>query len=71
MPDYTIELLIRPFSGPSTGSGVLNREVAQFADKVEAVQRAKELYKAHEARAIGWKVLNSDGKLVGIGLNGA
>jgi hypothetical protein len=68
MPEYTIELLIRPFSGPSSGSGVINREVTQFADKGEAVQRAKDLYKAHEARAIGWRVLNSVGKLVGIGL---
>ena len=71
MPDYTIELLIRPFSGPSPESGVFKREVAQFGDKAEAVQRARELYKAHEARAIGWQVLNSVGKLVGIGLNGA
>ena len=67
MSQYTIELLVRPFSGP-WGSGVINREVAQFADKAEAVQRAKDLYKAHEARAIGWRVLNSVGKLVGIGL---
>jgi hypothetical protein len=70
MSEYTIELLIRPFSGPSPGSGIINREVAEFADKVEAVQRAKDLYKAHEARAIGWQVLNSVGKLVGIGLDG-
>jgi len=68
MSEYTIELLVRPFSGPSWGSGVFNREVAQFANKSEAVQRAKDLYKAHEARAIGWRVLNSVGRLVGIGL---
>jgi hypothetical protein len=70
MSEYTIELLTRPFSGPSPGSGIINREVAEFADKGEAVQRAKDLYKAHEARAIGWRVLNSVGKLVGIGLDG-
>ena len=70
MPEYTIELMIRPFSGP-WGSGVLNREVAQFADKVEAAQRAKDLYKAHEARAIGWRVLNSVGTLIDIRLGGA
>jgi len=68
MSEYTIELLIRPFSGPHTGSGVFTREVAQFANKVEAVQRAKDLYKAHEARAMGWRVLDPVGKLVGIGL---
>jgi hypothetical protein len=68
MPEYTIELLNRPFSGPHVGSGVFSREVAQFADTVEAVQRAKDLYEAHEARAIGWRVRNSVGKLVGIRL---
>jgi hypothetical protein len=67
MPEYTIEILTRPFSGPWEG-GVINCEVAQFADKVEAVQRAKELYKAHENRAMGWRVLNSVGKLIGIGI---
>jgi hypothetical protein len=67
MPEYTIDLMNRPFSGP-WGSGYTRCEVAQFADKAEAIHRAKELYKAHENRAIGWKVLNSVGKLVGIGI---
>jgi hypothetical protein len=73
MPGYTIELLDRPTYKPGgTGfTGFTHREVAQFADKVEAVQRAKELYKAHGNRAIGWRVLNSIGKIVGIGLAGA
>jgi hypothetical protein len=71
MPEYTIELMARPFSGPMRGSGVFNREVVQFADKGEAVQRAKELYKANESHAIGWKVWNPAGKLVGIELFGA
>jgi hypothetical protein len=70
MPEYTIELMVRPFCGAPVGSGVFNREVVQFADKGEAVQRAKDLYKANEARAIGWKVLNSGGKPVGIELFG-
>jgi len=69
MPEYTIELMVRPpLSGRTWGSGVFNREVAQFADKGESVQRAQELYKANENHAIGWKVLNSGGKLVDIGM---
>jgi hypothetical protein len=72
MPQYTIELLNRPiYKAGGIGFTFTNCEVAQFADKVEAAQRAKELYKTHEIRAIGWRVLDSVGKLVGIGLSGA
>ena len=70
MTEYTIELLNRPFYG-QWGTGYTTCEVAQFADNAEAIHRAKEIYKAHESRAIGWKVSNSCGKLVGIGLLGA
>ena len=72
MSQYTIELLNRPFL-PAGGLGFTftSCEVAQFADKVEAVQRAKGLYKAHESRALGWRVLDLVGKMVGIGLAGA
>jgi hypothetical protein len=70
MPAYSIELMARPVSIPP-GSGVINFEPEQFADKAEAVERAKALYKAHEAEAIGWRVRDSVGKLIGIGLFGA
>jgi hypothetical protein len=68
MPEYAIELMVRPSLAAQWGSGVFHREAMQFADKGEGVQRAKELYKAHENHAIGWTVLNSGGKLSGIEL---
>jgi hypothetical protein len=72
MPQYTIELLNRPtYKAGGIGFTFTNCEVAQFADKTEAVQRAKELHKTHENRAIGWRVLNSIGKIIGIGLGDA
>ena len=72
MPQYTIELLNRPtYTADGTGFKFTNCEVAQFADKAEAVQRANELRKFYEERAIGWRVLDSIGKIVGIGLGRA
>ena len=69
MSQYTIELLNRPFL-PVGGLGFTftSYEVAQFADKGEAVRRAKELHKSNEDRALGWRVLDSTRTILGIGL---
>ena len=62
MPRYTIAL-ISPDDKPG-GSDIREREERQFANLGEALQRGREMYRAHEISAIGFRIYNVAGEVV-------
>jgi hypothetical protein len=59
MPRYAIKLI-----PPRGGNGVTDSEERQFANLGAALQRARELYRAHESSAIGFRISNAVDELV-------
>jgi hypothetical protein len=51
MPTYAISLLHKPGDEPSNG---IEPEGRQFANLGEALQRGREMYRAHESSALGY-----------------
>ena len=60
MPKYAISLLHSPGEGPSSN---IEPEERQFANLGEALQRGREMYRAHESTAIGFRIATSWAKL--------
>ena len=63
MPRYAIVLLPRPTDKPG-GSGITEREEHQFANLGEALQRGREMYRAHESTAIGFRICDELGEAI-------
>jgi hypothetical protein len=61
MPKYAISLLHNP--GEEPGSGI-EPEERQFANLGEALQRGREMYRAHESSAIGFRICDALGKVI-------
>ena len=63
MPHYTIELIPLGDDEPLRG-GVPDQEERRFANLGEALQRAREMYKARDASVKGFRIFNAAGQLL-------
>ena len=61
MPTYAISLLHNPGDEPSNG---IEPEERQFANLGEALQRGREMYRAHESSAIGFRICDALGEVI-------
>jgi hypothetical protein len=62
MPTYAISLLHNPGDEPS--NGIEPEERRQFANLGEALQRGREMYRAHESSAIGFRICGALGEVI-------
>lgn len=63
MPHYKIELITRTDEKP--GAAVApDQEERRFANLGEALQRAREMYKARDASVKGFRIFNAAGELL-------
>ena len=62
MPRYTIGLITA--EDKSGGSGIREREEGHFANLGEALQRGREMYRAHESSAIGFRIYDAADQVV-------
>jgi hypothetical protein len=62
MARYRIELIDR--NGKPGGSGVTNCEECNLASAGEAIQRAKEFYQSRASSVIGYRVIDTTGKII-------
>jgi len=61
MPKYAISLLHNPGEEPDSG---IEPEERQFANLGEALQRGREMYRAHESSAIGFRICDALGEVI-------
>jgi hypothetical protein len=61
MPKYAISLLHNP--GEKRGSDI-EPEERQFANLGEALQHGREMYRAHESTAIGFRICDELGEVI-------
>jgi hypothetical protein len=61
MPTYAISLLHKPGDEPSNG---IEPEGRQFANLGEALQRGREMYRAHESSALGFRICDALGDVI-------
>jgi len=62
MPRYTIAVITS--DDKPGGSDMREREERQFANLGEALQRGREMYRAHESSAIGFRIYDAADQVV-------
>jgi hypothetical protein len=67
MPHFRIELIPRGNDTPRLGV-TPDREERRFANLGEALQRAREMYRARDASAKGFRIFNAAGELLHVWL---
>jgi hypothetical protein len=61
MPRYLISLYHNPGEEPGNGIEPVD---CQFANLGEALQRGREMYRAHESSAIGFRICDALGEII-------